>query len=136
METRVIDKISISRRDEYDVFKSVVGSTISVNVTLDKFYSEYVNYTIFSEWLFMNLHNKLIVSDKDSEIEMLESMHDNCIVELTILNESKGWYPSIQGIAKTVFDNFSERLSTHNEEAKLISVEVWDSGYKCSTYTE
>lgn len=79
------------------------------------------------EFLEKNWDHKTLIASDDPELDTLKELHNKKIIDLNILDVSKGWTPAIEGSCKFVFDKIQPEITKKTEgRIKISKIEIWE----------
>ena len=88
------------------------------------------------KWLEEQWDHRVLIASDDPHLEKLQEMHDLGILNINIMDVSKGWGPGIEASCKFVYDQVMPLISAKTDDrVKLVRVEIWEHERNSAVYT-
>ncbi len=81
----------------------------------------------FKEWLDSQWDHRLLISSEDPELEAFKGLHARGLVDLNVMDASKGHGPGIEQSCKFVFDYLDPKIRFETKGRCWVkSVRIWE----------
>mgnify|MGYP003112429261 FL=1 len=88
------------------------------------------------KWLEDQWDHRVLIASDDPHLEKLQEMHDLGILNINVMDVSKGWGPGIEASCKFVYDQVMPLISSKTDNrVKLVRVEIWEHERNSAVYT-
>jgi 6-pyruvoyltetrahydropterin/6-carboxytetrahydropterin synthase len=79
------------------------------------------------KWLESEWDHRLLIASDDPHLKEFETLHEKGLVNLNVMDVTKGYGPGIEGSCKYVYDNVNPMIDFLTEgRCKIAKVEIWE----------
>ena len=88
------------------------------------------------QWLEEQWDHRVMIASDDPHLEKLKQMHDLGIMNINVLDVTKGWGPGIEASCKHIYDNVANLIHVKTDgRVKIVKVEIWEHERNSAVYT-
>jgi 6-pyruvoyltetrahydropterin/6-carboxytetrahydropterin synthase len=74
-----------------------------------------------------NWDHKMLIASDDPKLDKCKELHEEGLIDLNIMDVSKGWAPAIEGSCKFVFDHVQPVIHhMTNGRVHIAKIEIWE----------
>jgi 6-pyruvoyltetrahydropterin/6-carboxytetrahydropterin synthase len=87
-------------------------------------------------WIEKEWDHRVLIASDDPHLEKLKQMHDLGIMNINVLDVTKGWGPGIEASCKHIYDNVANLIHVKTDgRVKIVKVEIWEHERNSAVYT-
>lgn len=89
----------------------------------------------FKKWLEGEWDHRMLIASNDPELPLFKELHARGIIDLNVMDASKGYGPGIEASCKYVYDHLNEIITREsNGRCWVESVEIWEHETNSAMY--
>lgn len=89
----------------------------------------------FKKWLEGEWDHRMLIASDDPELETFKDLHTRGIIDLNIMDATKGYGPGIEASCKYVYDHLNDYISDLTDGRCWVeSVEIWEHENNSAIY--
>lgn len=96
------------------------------------------DYGYFKEerkWIESQWDHKVLIASDDPELPLLRSLHDKRLIDINVMDVSKGWGPGIEGSCKFLFDNIQPSVWDKTQDrVNITKIQIWEHEFNSSMF--
>tara|TARA_A100001011_G_scaffold248168_1_gene256434 strand:- start:7692 stop:8141 length:450 start_codon:yes stop_codon:yes gene_type:complete len=87
-------------------------------------------------WIEKEWDHRVLIASDDPQLEKLKEMHELGIMDINVLDVTKGWGPGIEASCKHIYDNVANLIHVKTDgRVKIVKVEIWEHERNSAVYT-
>lgn len=112
-----------------------VQFTFSGELDRHQWVQDFGDCKFMKQFIESNWDHRVLVGSNDPQIELLKELHDLSVIDLNIIDASRGWGPGIEGSCLHLFDNLQPELTRRTDgRVRIVKIEIWEHDFNTACF--